>query len=115
MFKNGIKQTRPLIIKLNSIVDKKKTIFSSVKHLKSYNASQTATDGSIDHLRTQPTATYVTDHLNAAFLVQRQRLLPFYKQAKLSKEKTSWRIVGNDYYLFIDGLKVADPAETKFD
>ena len=88
VFKNGIKQTRPVIIKLNSIFDKK-TIFSSVKHLKCYNASQTATNGSIDHLRTRPAAIYVTDHLPAAFLVQRQRLLPFYKQAKLSKKKTS--------------------------
>ena len=85
VFKNVIKQTRPVIIKLNFIFDKK-TIFSSVKHLKSYNASQTATNVSIDHLRTRPTAIYVTDHLPAAFLVQRQRFLPFYKQAKLLKK-----------------------------
>ena len=114
VFKNGIKQTRPVIIKLNSLFDKK-TTFLCVKHLKSYNASQSATNVSIDHLRTRPTAIYVTDHLLAAFLPQRQRLLPFYKQAKLSKKKTPWRIVGNDYCLFIDGLKVADPAETNFD
>ena len=37
-YKSGTKHTRPIIIKLNSVFDKKK-IFSSIKNLQNYNAT----------------------------------------------------------------------------
>ena len=94
IFKNGVKTTRPIIIKVNTIFDKR-LVFASAKHLKSYNANQ-ENDSKV----------YITEHLPATFLKQRKQLLPNFKEAKQLKKKTTWRILNDDYCLFVDGVKV---------
>ena len=94
MFKNGVKTTRPIIIKVNIIFDKR-LVFASANHMKSYNANQ-ENDSKV----------YITEHFPATFLKQRKQLLPKFKEAKQLKKKTTWRILNDDYCLFVDGVKV---------
>ena len=103
VYKNGTKHTRPILVKLNSVFDKR-AIFSSIKNLQTYNTTLSCQDDS----PIQSRRVYITEHLPVAFIDQRNRLLPTFKKAKLLKKNTSWRFVGGDYCLFINGVKITE-------
>ena len=99
----GRKIIRPVIIKLTNSYDKH-LIFSSLKHLGTYNESHNCMPKSSGYV-------FVTEHLPRALQLQKQSLLPLYKKAKQSGKKASWKIGGGEYALYIDGIKV-DPNES---
>ena len=82
----------------------KRAIFSSIKNLPTYNTTLSCQDDS----PIQSRRVYITEHLPMAFIDQRNRLLPTFKKAKLLKKNTSWRIVGGDYCLFVNGVKITE-------
>ena len=85
----GKKVYRPIIVKLDSAMEKR-LIFSKLQHLKSYNISR--------RMIHKPNI-FVTDHLPKPFLEQKKLLMPFFKEAKRNKQKTSWRAVDGEYAL----------------
>ena len=53
-----------------------------------------------------PPPIYVAEHLPKKFQEQRKLLLPYYKEAKLKKQKTLWKALDGSYVLFVNGEKV---------
>ena len=96
IFKFGRKTTRPIIIKLTNVADKRK-IFGNLKNLKSYNDSRKA-------LNLNPV--FVTEHLPKKFRQERKLPLPEFKEARRINRKTVWRAEKGNYVLYIDGIKV---------
>ena len=92
---------RPIIVKLLSLEDKN-LIFKSTRNLKDFNEKRKRDD------KTSP-PTYVTEHLPKKFQEQRKLLLPYYKEAKLIKQKTFWKALDGNYVLFVNGEKVEIP------
>ena len=79
---------RPIIVKLLTLEDKN-LIFKSTRNLKDFNGKRKRDD------KTSPPI-YVTEHLPKKFQEQRKLLLPYYKEAKLKKQKTSgkrWTVI----------------------
>ena len=70
VYKTGTKHTRPILVKLNSVFDKR-AIFSSIKNLQTYNTTLSCQDDS----PIQSRRVYITEHLPVAFIDQRNRLL----------------------------------------
>ena len=56
-----------------------------------------------------PPPIYVTEHLPKKLQEQRKLLLPYYKEAKLKKQKTFWKALDGNYVLFVNGEKVETP------
>ena len=86
------KTTRPVIIKLSSVFDKQ-SIFKAAKNLKNFNQNSNS-------------KVYITEHLPAEFMKQKQALLSQFKEARQNNKKTKWRIVHDEYCLFVDETKV---------
>ena len=92
---------RPIIVKLLTLEDKN-LIFKSTRNLKDFNEKRKRDD------KTSPPI-YVTEHLPKKFQEQRKLLLPYYKEAKLKKQKTFWKALDGNYVLFVNGEKVEIP------
>ena len=92
IYKNSKKITRPVIIKLSSVFDKQ-SILKAVKNLKNFDQKSNS-------------KVYITEHLPAEFVKQKQALLSQFKEARQSNKTTKWRIVVNEYCLFVDETKV---------
>ena len=92
IYKNGKKITRLVIIKLSRGLDKQ-SIFKAVKTLKNFNQNFNS-------------KVYITEHLPAEFMKQKQALLSQFKEVKQNHKKTKWRIVDDEYCLFVDETKV---------
>jgi len=90
--KKGVKVVRPVITKLTNAFDKH-LIFSSLKHLKTYN------ENCKFKLKT-PNYVFVTEHLPRGLQIQKKRLLPLYNEPKQQGQKTSWKIVSGEYQLY---------------
>ena len=70
IFNRGTRGTRPIIVKLGSVFDKN-LIFSSCKHLKTYNQvrlAETEEAGTVTTIK----PVFITDHLPQAFQKQRK-------------------------------------------
>ena len=91
----GKKVNRPIIVKLDSMMEKSK-IFRNLKRLKSYNDLRKLDNKS---------SIFVTDHLPKVFLEQKKLLMPQFKEAKRNQQKTSWRAENGEYVLYIDNKK----------
>ena len=85
----------------------RKQLFSSIKNLQNYNATLSRQADSLIQSR----RVYITEHLLAAFINQRNRLQPAFKKAKLPKKRTSRRIIEGDYRLFVNGVKINEPDD----
>ena len=79
-FKDGIKVTRPIIVKLVHTKDKN-LIYQNLRELKSFNEEKKKK--SIVNAR----PVYITDHFPKLFLRQKKALLPQFKQARKNKQK----------------------------
>ena len=100
-FKNGIKVTRPIIVKLVHTKDKN-LIYQNLRELKSFNKEKKR---SIVNAR----PVYITDHLPELFLRQKKALLPQFKQARKNKQKVFWPVENGNYVLFINDEKIYAP------
>ena len=100
-FKDGIKVTRPIIVKLVHTKDKN-LIHQNLRELKSFNEEKKK---SIVNAR----PVYITDHLPELFLRQKKALLPQFKQARKNKQKVFWRVENGNYVLFINDEKIYAP------
>ena len=96
VFVNGAKKTRPIIVKLSTIEERKR-IFSSLKNLKNFNKVRKESN-------TLPV--YVTEHLPKDFQNQKKRLMPQFKEARKLNKSTYWRVVQGQYCLFVDNVKI---------
>ena len=94
---------RPIIVKLIHTKDKPQ-IFSSAKNLKTYNETRRSYDEYSPYV-------YVTEHLPTKFQQQGKLLLPEFKEAKRNKQSAYWRVIDDNYYLFVDGVKINLPKE----
>ena len=97
VYRAGKKMNRPVIIKLTNSFDKH-LIFKSLKNLKLYT----------DNWNVKPKSqhyTYITEHLPRELQLQKKRLLPLYKKVRQEGKKTTWKIMGDEYQLYIDGVK----------
>ena len=83
-FDGGKRVCRPLIVKLNTILDKN-TIFAHVHDNKS---------------------AYISDHLPREFVLQKKKLYPQFKAARAKNHKPYWRIEDGSYNLYINNTKV---------
>ena len=106
IFNRGTRVTRPIIVKLGSVFDKN-LIFSSCKHLKTYNQVRLAETEEAGTVATIKPA-FITDHLPQAFQKQKKALLPQFKKAREEKKKTSWKIMNGKYCLFIENKLVSE-------
>ena len=97
VYRAGKKMNRPVIIKLTNSFDKH-SIFKSLKNLKLYNDNRNLKPKSQHY-------TYITEHLPRELQLQKKRLLPLYKKARQEGKKATWKIMGNEYQLYIDGVK----------
>ena len=97
LMKNGKKVNRPIIAKLDSVLDKS-IIFNNLKRLKSCN----------DKRRVDKKSTaYVTEHLPKASLEQKNLLMPYFIKARMNKQKTFWRAENGKYVLYVDNEKIS--------
>ena len=95
--KKGKKVNRPIIAKLDSALHKS-MLFNNQKRLKSYN----------DWRRKDNESTvYVIEHLPKAFLEQKKLLMPYFKKARMNKQKTFWRAANGEYVLYVDNEKIS--------
>ena len=85
---------------LNWTCQGKTMIFKNLKNLKCYN--------DIRRVEKNPTV-FVTEHLPKMFLDQRKLLMPYFKNARRNRQKTSWRAVVGEYVLHVDDKKVDLP------
>ena len=100
-FKDGIKVTRPIIVKLVHTKDKN-LIYQNLHESKSFNEEKKK---SIVNAR----PVYITHHLPELFLRQKKALLPQFKQARKNKQKVFWRVENGNYVLFINDEKIYVP------
>ena len=49
---------------------------------------------------------YVTDHLPIEMLQQKKKLLSLFNKARQEGKRTSWKVVADEYRLYIDGINV---------
>ena len=98
VLKNGKKIQRSIIIKLTNLFDKQ-LIYKSLKNLKLYNNELNLTSR-------LPGYIYVTDHLPIEMLQQKKKLLPLFNKANQEGKRTSWKVVADEYCLYIDGINV---------
>ena len=87
IFSCGTRVTRPIIVKLGSVFDEN-LIFSSCKHLKTYNQvhlAETKEAGTVTTIK----PAFITEHLPLAFQVQKRPFFPQFKKAREEKKKTS--------------------------
>ena len=89
---------RPIIVTLLTMEDKS-SIFKSVRKMKAYNEKCKRDDDTSAPI-------YVTEHLPKKFQEQRKLPLPFYKEAKIKKQKTLWKAMDGNYVLFVNDKKV---------
>ena len=98
-FDSGKRVCRPLIVKLNTILDKN-TIFAHVKNLKVFNETRNST------LLHDNKSAYISDHLPREFVLQKKKLYPQFKAARAKNHKPYWRIEDGSYNLYINNTKV---------
>ena len=101
LMKKGKKVNRPIIAKLDSVLDKS-IIFNNLKRLKSYN-DQRKMD--------KKSTVYVTEHLPKAFLEQKKLLMPYFKKARMNKQKTFWQAENGKYVLYVDNEKISSSIQ----
>ena len=98
VLKNGKKIQLPIIIKLTNLFGKQ-LIYKSLKNLKLYN----------NELNLKPRFSgyiYITDHLPIEMLQQKKKLLSLFNKARQEGKRTSWKIVADEYRIYIDGINV---------
>ena len=49
---------------------------------------------------------YVIDHLPIEMLQQKKKLLPLFNKARQEGKRASWKVVADEYCLYIDGINV---------
>ena len=98
VLKNGKKIQRPIIVKLTYLFDKQ-LIYKSLKNLKLYN-------NELNLKPRFPGYIYVTDHLPIEMLQQKNKLLLLFNKARQEGKRTSWKVVADEYRLYIDGINV---------
>ena len=96
--KNGVRITRPIIVKLTSYSDKN-LIMRSLKILKSYNEERKRKFGS------NAKSVYIIEHLPQQLQQQKKKLLHIFKEARDAGKKAFWRIERATYCLYIDNVK----------
>ena len=52
------------------------------------------------------TYVYVTDYLPIKMLQQKKKFLPLFNKARQEGKRTSWKVVADEYRLYIDGINV---------
>ena len=82
-------------------MDKHK-IMSNLSNLKAYNLARQNEPQTAATLPRFPKSVYITEHLPKEFQEQRKRLLPRFKEAKKSGQKTKWAITNGSYCLYVD-------------
>ena len=87
-----------LIIKLTNLFDKQ-LIYKSLKNLKLYN-------NELNLKPRLPGYIYVTDHLPIEMLQQKKKLLSLFDKARQEGKRASWKVVADEYRLYIDGINV---------
>ena len=98
VLKNGKKIQRPIIIKLTNLFEKQLT-WKYLNNLKLYN----------NELNVKPRLRgyiYVTDHLPIEMLQQKKKLLPLFNKARQKGKGASWKVVADEYRLYIHGINV---------
>ena len=95
VLKNGKKIQRPIIIKLTNLFDKQ-LIYKSLKNLKLCNKE-------LNLKPRLPGYIYVTDHLPIEILQQKKKRD---NKARQEGKRASWKVVADEYRLYIDGINV---------
>ena len=101
LYKNGNRITRPIIVKLTNMWDKK-TIYRSLRALKSVNETRKLANKSV---------IFVSDHLPQELQDQKKKLVPYFIEAKKNNQKAIWKIEEAQYCLYVDGAKVKLSAD----
>ena len=96
--KNGKKIQPPIIVKLTNLFDQQ-LIYKSLKNLKLYN-------NELNLKPRLPGYINVTDHLPIEMLQQKNKLFPLYNKAKQEGKRALWKVVADEYRLYIDGIIV---------
>ena len=97
MIRNNEKAVRPVIIKLTNFFDKQLT-FKNLKHLKNYNEA-------LNLKARNPGYVFVTEHLPRELQLEKERLLPIFRNAKAEGKKATSKIPDGGYHLYIDGAQ----------
>ena len=77
VFRGSVKKSRPIIVKLTNVMDKR-LIFRSLEYLRRYNETRRSLN--LDSV-------YTSEHLPKQFQDERKTLLPMYKEAKKCDKK----------------------------
>ena len=96
--KSPRKINRPIIVKFSNVFDKH-TFISNLKHLKGYNQMRR-------EKREEAPYVYATEHLPKVLQLQKNKLIPCFREAKKNKQKTSWKLLKGEYCLFINNQRV---------
>jgi len=99
VYKDGIKSSRPIIVKSSSVYEKQ-IIYNHLKHLKTYNllnnqSNQITSEENFDANSENPNSwpngkssvAYVTEHLPKAFYLQKKCLLLQFRDARSKGKK----------------------------
>ena len=99
VLKNGKKIQQPIIVKLTNLFDKQHIYSKSLNNLKLYN-------NKLNLKPRFPGYIYVTDHLPIEMLQQKKKLFPSFNKARKEGKRTSWKVVANEYRLYINRINV---------
>ena len=102
IFKQGQRVTRPIILKLANVFNKR-LILKATSKLKKYNMQESGHSLSSNEKTSK--SVYITEHLPHLLYQQKKKLLPLFKEAKNKKEPTKWAIVDGNYCLYIKDIK----------
>jgi len=77
----------------------KHLIFKSLKNLKLFEENLNVKPKS-------PGYVFVTEHISQAMQLQKIKLITIFKQARSADKKASWKIEGDEYLLYVDGIRI---------
>ena len=80
----------------------KKTIYSSLRILRSVNETRKLANKSV---------IFVSDHLPQELQDQKKKLVPYFIEDKKNNKKGIWKIEEAEYCLYVDGAKVKLSAD----
>ena len=92
------KINRPIIVKLASVFDKQK-FSQNLKNLKTFNAKRRTERASTPYV-------YATEHLPRELQLQKNKLIPLFREARRKKEKTFWKLQNGEYCLFVNDKRI---------
>ena len=94
----GKQVTRPIIIKLLNVFEKKK-IMDSLPKLKAYKQKR-------GELATSNLSIFISEHLPQEFQNHKKSLMSKSKEAREENKFTYWKAVDGEYYLFVEDTKI---------